>query len=296
MLRIVFFTENKWAFGTIHHSLCKLLYAQGINAEILDFFQQYSADEMRAIADRTDYFVTTPVGVGWLLNYGISPQQIKSVAHAQWDLLLSIQQTGLAVYDQLAGYAVVSNILQQKSAEFGITRIPVVTHVGIEFNRFYTEPSARLSAVGFAGALTSRNFAGEEIKRGNLVQQICADLALPLRLPQYHYLAMPSYYATVDCVIQASTEEGAGLPMMEAAAAGKFVLGTPVGYFEENVTGGGIQVPVAADDFVHQCKQWIVQARCSDHFYTMMCRQNQEYAREHYDWAKYLQDWVNFLY
>ena len=63
MKRVVFFTESKWAFGTIHYSLCRRLYERGITAEVLDFFQKYSQEEMAAISRHTDLFVTTPVGV-----------------------------------------------------------------------------------------------------------------------------------------------------------------------------------------------------------------------------------------
>lgn len=295
MKRIIFFTEGKWAFGTIHYSLCRRLFQYGINAELLDFFQQYHPDEMRCISQNTDYFVTTPVGVGWLLNYGIPPSKIISIAHAQWDILLSNSQIGTDIYDQLAGYAVVSNILLIKSQEFGVKRKPEVLHLGIEFDRFYQKPSDQLTRIGFAGAMESRNFAGQEIKRGRLVRDIASRTSTTFALPQYHYLAMPGFYANVDCVIQASIEEGAGLPMMEAAAAGRFCLGTPVGYFEETATGGGIQVPLEESAFVESCVDWVKKAQQNPQFYRMMCLQNQQYARDHYDWNVHIERWVNYF-
>ena len=295
MKRVVFFTESKWAFGTIHYSLCRRLYERGITAEVLDFFQKYSQEEMAAIGGHTDLFVTTPVGVTWLLEYGIKPSKIVSIAHAQWDILLSNSQIGTGIYDQLAGYAVVSNILRQKSQEFGVTRVPVVLHLGVEFDRFYQQPSRELNIIGFAGAYESRNFAGEEIKRGRLAQQVAERAGTGFRLPNAHYLAMPSFYAGVDAVIQASTEEGAGLPMMEAAAAGRFCLGTAVGYFAENVTGGGIQVPLDEADFVDSCVSWVEQARQNPQFYRMICEQTQAYARDHYDWGHHIAHWADYL-
>jgi glycosyltransferase involved in cell wall biosynthesis len=295
MKRIIFYTERLWAFGTIHYSLVKLLYQRGINAEVLDFYVPYTVPEMMAIQDTVDYFVTTPVGVGWLLNYGIVPEKIKSIAHAQWDILLSNSQIGTDIYHKLAGYAVVSNILKQKSQEFGVSRTPAVTHLGIEFDRFYRRPQGQLKTVGFAGAFESRNFAGEEIKRGRLVQQVCAELNLPLAVPKHHYLAMPKYYQGVDAVIMASTEEGAGLPMMEAAAAGKVTMGTPVGYYAENPAHVGIHLPLNEQEFVAQCSDHMHQIYNDSDLYLRLCTQNQEYARAYYDWSHHIDAWVNFL-
>lgn len=295
MKRIIFYTETRWAFGTIHYSLVKLLYQHGINAEVLDFYTQYSAAEMQAIQDSIDYFVTTPVGVGWLLNYGIVPEKIKSIAHAQWDMLLSKSQIGVSIYDQLAGYAVVSDTLKQKSEEFQIPRTPDVVHLGIEFDRFYSKPVSKLQTVGFAGAFEARNFAGEEIKRGRLVQQVCDQLTMPLILPKMHYLAMPKFYQSVDCVIMASTEEGAGLPMMEAAAAGRLTMGTPVGYYGETLHEHGIELPLNEQDFVKQCKAEITKYNLDSKLLTATCEANQQYARENWDWHKHIESWVNFL-
>lgn len=295
MKRIIFYTETKWAFGQIHYSLMKMLYQYGINAEVLDFFTQYPQTEMQSIQDRIDYFVTTPVGVGWLLNYGIAPEKIKSVAHAQWDILLSNSQIGTAVYDRLAGYAVVSNILKQKSAEFGVPRIPQVTHLGIEFDRFYAAPSKQLSVVGFAGAFESRNFAGQEIKRGRLVKQACDSLNIPIAVPQCHYLAMPRFYHNVDAVVMASTEEGAGLPMMEAAAAGRVTMGTAVGYYAENPDSIGIRLPLDENEFVAECQNKLNYFKLNPDQYQETCKRNQEYARYNYDWRYHIESWVNFL-
>ena len=295
MKKIIFYTENKWAFGQIHHSLVKLLYSHGVNAEVLDFYTQYTNHEMQCIQDHVDYFVTTPVGVGWLLNYRIRPEKIKSVAHAQWDILLSRSQIGTDIYYQLAAYGVVSETLKQKSLDFQIPRIPDVVHLGIEFDRYYAKPTGKLNTVGFAGAFEARNFAGEEIKRGRLVQQVCDHLMMPMILPKMHYLAMPAFYQSVDCVIMASTEEGAGLPMMEAAAAGRLTMGTPVGYYGETLHEQGIALPIDEQNFVKQCTAELNNYSRDSKLLTTMCEANQQYARENWDWHKHIDSWVEFL-
>ena len=294
MKKIVFFTETKWAFGQIHNSLCRRLFSHGINAEVLDFFTQYSATEMRDIDRHTDLFVTTPVGVGWLLNYGISPGKIVSIAHAQWDILLANSQIGTGIYQQLAGYGVVSNILKQKSEEFGVPVVPTVLQMGIEFDRYYQPPSLHLDVIGFAGAFESRNFAGEEIKRGRLVKEIASQTNSEFRTPACHYLAMSGFYGQVDCVFQASTEEGAGLPMMEAAAAGRLCLGTDVGYFSEHHSVG-IHLPTSEQGFVNVGAGFVRFFRDNPVLYQQECYNLQDYARENYDWSKHIEGWVSFL-
>jgi hypothetical protein len=293
---IVFYTETQWVFGQIHYSLCKRLYEYGLNCEVLDFYKQYSVEEMLAICEHTDYFVTTPVGVGWLLNYSVPAQKIKSVAHAQWDLLLGNQQTGLDIYSQLAGYGVVSTILQKKSLEFGISVTPTLLPMGIDFDRYYMPISSGLTTVGFAGAFEARNFFGQEIKRGILVQQAAEMAQLAFRRPQCHYLAMPRFYQSVDCVIQASTEEGAGFPMLEAAAAGRLTIGTLVGYYEQNCQrSGGLWAPTESHLFLRECVGYLNFYKNHPDQYIRRCKQIQEYASEYYRWERHLDSWAKFL-
>lgn len=292
MKRIVFYTENKWALGTIHFSLCKYLFSYGVNCEILDFTAGYSLEEMQSISETIDAFVTNYPSK--LINeYQISPEKIIFMAHGQWDILLCNSQTGINIYEQLAGYAVVSNILKQKSAEFGVCRVPQITHLGIEFDRFYHKPNTQINRMGFAGALESFNFAGQEIKRGKLVSQLSERLGIPLEIPQHHYLAMPKFYQNVDAIIMSSIEEGAGLPMMEAAAAGRLTLGTAVGYYAENPTG--IHLPLDQADFTSACCEHLIELRENPTLYQNLCESQQQYARDHYDWQHHIETWANFL-
>ena len=44
------------------------------------------------------------------------------------------------------------------------------------------------------------------------------------------HLAMPGYYGTIDCLMVSSTiNESCGLPLLEAAAAGRVPISTMVG-------------------------------------------------------------------
>lgn len=298
MRNIVFFTEPKWAFGSIHYSLCKLLYPYDINAEVLSWENKYSLDVMKRISERTDYFVTTPVGVIWLLQYGILPKQIISVAHGQWDILLAKSKIGLDIYKYIHKYGTVSDILKQKSIEFGVDVDISVVPFGIHFDRFYSKPSNQLKNIGMGGEFESQNFFGHEIKRGRLVKQLASNINLNfIQHDSGHYLSVPSYYNKLDAVLMASSEEGAGLPMMEAAAAGRLTLGTPVGYFEHHgALGGGIHLPIDEDNFVQKGTEILNFYKNNSDEYVKMCNSIQEYARENYNWdEKYVQKWAEFL-
>ena len=297
MRNIVFFTEAKWAFGTIHNSLCKELYKYGINAELLDWEKQYSTDEIHRIADNTDYFVTTPVGIAYLINYNFPLEKIISVAHGQWDILLAKNHLGLDIYHKTAKFGAVSRILKDKAKEFGV---PVECHevpFGIHFDRFYSKPCDTLESVAMAGAYESFNFYGQEIKRGRLTESAMYGTGLNYVKHKFqHYLTMPSFYRSIGCVVMSSSEEGAGLPMMEAAAAGRLTLGTPVGYFEHNApAGGGILLPIEENDFVKSLNQNLIHYKNNPQEYKQKCLDIQEFARENYDWSKHIEPWVNFL-
>ena len=43
--KILFYTENRWAFGSIHYGLCKELYKNGIHADVLDWSKPYTWEE-----------------------------------------------------------------------------------------------------------------------------------------------------------------------------------------------------------------------------------------------------------
>lgn len=297
MKKIIFFIENKWAFGSIHYSLCKELHKYGIDAELLDWDKTYEIDEMLNICDNIDYFVTTTVGIGFLLNYQIPLDKIIGVAHAQWDILLAAKNLGLNIFNKIHKYGVVSTILNIKSKEFGIARNPDIVPVGINFNRFYSDPSTSLRSAGIAGAYESYNFFGQEIKRGYLAKLAVNIADIEYKNHKfYHYLSMPSFYRSIDCIITASTEEGAGLPMMEAAAAGRLCIGTPVGYFETNgKMGGGIIASIDKDKFVNEVLDTLIYYKNNPKIYNKKCLDIQEYARENYDWSKHIESWVNFL-
>lgn len=298
MRKILFWFEDDWAFGTIHHALCKELYKYGIYANLLNWSRQLTAEEIKLLVDVYDLFVTKPDTAMILHLYGIPLEKIAAVSHAQWDYLVRQKEDGIEYYSRLYKFGAVSNILKQKAAEFGIKIIPEVLTMGIHFDLFYSKPTEKLISVGYAGAKQVSNFFGQEIKRGKLVEQIINNNSFLKLIQHKHYIwmAMPAYYNLIDSIVVSSTEEGAGLPSLEAAAAGRLVFSTPVGYFEEHgPKGGGVVLPIEQPAFEESLINSLIYYYNDSEAYRKKCLDIQEYARENYDWSKHIESWVSFL-
>ena len=297
-MRVLFYTQNRWAFGSIHHALAKELFKKNIYANLLDWTIAYSQEEYRLLNKTYDVFVTNPEAVVSLHHKGIPANKIVTIAHGQWDLLLARQNNGVDFFNHIRGYAVISEVLKNKSQEFGITRIPNITRLGIHFDHFYDSIHNELRIVGYAGQKECINFFKQEIKRAKLVEQATQNLA-GIQLVthgDYNHLCMPGYYKDIDCLIMASTEEAGGLPVMEAAAAGRLIMGTPVGYFEHNASkGAGIELPIDEQRFVVKAREHLEYYRDNPNQYRQQCKMSQEFAKENYDWSIVVDDWVKLL-
>ena len=296
MKQVVFFTETEWAFGVIHYELTKYLFGYGVNATVMPWNKQYSLLEVAELSDKIDYFVATPYGVAILIDsYQVAPEKCIAVAHARMDI--ECIMTFLPEYRaRLAGYAVVSDWLRQQSADLGVERIPAVTPVGINYKSFFAWPSRQLQTVGYAGAINPDNIH-RHIKRPWLVESATRAAGLELKIAHgYHnsWVTMPGYYKSVDCVIVASTEEGAGLPALEAAAAGKLVISTPVGIWLARADDSGHTVPIEETEFVRQTVELLNYYKNSPDEYQIKCAATQQHAGR-YDWANVIQSWVELF-
>jgi glycosyltransferase involved in cell wall biosynthesis len=283
MTKVLFFTQNRWAFASLYHGLSKELYKYGIYTNLLDYNFSYSAEEFGLLIDTYDYFVTQPDSIPLLINYKVPTEKIVTVAHAEWDVNLANTNNVHDVTNNYSihSYGVISDKLFDIVNSMGYNiKAKKVTN-GINFEAFYAKPSTSLKHVGFGGAMKSYNFAGQEIKRGNLVHAAVSQTGLNF-LPNgiYNYLSMPGYYKKVDAIVMASIEEACGLPMLEAAAAGKLCIGTPVGYFKENSkNGGGIAVDIEENKFLLQVADVLNYFKNNNQEYYKKCLDIQEYAR-----------------
>lgn len=299
MKKVLFFVENGWALGSIHHALSKELFKYKIYANLLDWCQIYTQEEIDFLNERYDFFVTLPTMANALLyNYRIDPKKIIIIAHEQTDLLIVLNQYGPQFFDQFYNYAVISNILKIKSKEFGIQREPKITKTGVHFDYFYSPVKNSLQTVGYGGAKLAHNYFAVDRKRGYLVEKCVQEVeGLELRGHKfYNHLCMPGYYNHIDCLIMSSLEDAGGLPAMEAAAAGRLVIGTPVGYFEDyGPIGGGVVVPIEEELFIKETKNNLLYYRDNPSEYKKKCEEIQEFARDNYDWSHKLEDWISIF-
>jgi glycosyltransferase involved in cell wall biosynthesis len=299
MKKVLFFTQNRWAFGSIHHALCKELYKFDIYANLLDWTVEYTRKEFDLLNDTYDFFVTMPDAVLQLhYKYGIPLEKIVSVAHAQWDVLLAKQQADFDFYPRLHKFSVISQVLKDKCNEWGISVNPMISKLGLHFDLFYGKPSTSLSKIGYGGSNEINNFFGQEIKRPKLIEEVIDGLEgfELVRHQFYNHMCMPAYYKSIDCIIMSSIEEAGGLPMMESAAAGRLCMGTPVGYFEHNSqNGGGILLPMDSESFVSNAKAALNYYKNNPEEYHKKCLDIQEYARYNYDWKYVIDGWIELF-
>lgn len=300
MSRIVFYIDSEWAFGQIHYELAKALYEKDIDASVLPWQHPYTYEEMSELASITDRFVTNPNGYATLRNdYNISAKQIIIVAHAMYDLHYLHDRNGVNAFNDAYQFIVVSEFLQGAAKNMGITREPTLLHLGINTRRYEVAPATFLKTIGIAGKYHRIDpHTGYDLKRGSLVAKCADELGLQLKVAEnYHnsFVTMAGFYATVDCVIVASTEEGAGLPALEAAAAGRLVISTPVGHWPELAgTEGGITVPIEEGAFVEQVLEILRTYQNDSTAFAKKCQAIQKHAAT-YDWARVIDDWANAL-
>jgi hypothetical protein len=295
MKKILFFTQDRWAFGSIHHGLVKELYKRGIYANLLSWSNSYSLDEFDYFNRTYDLFVTNPDAVLALHEYKIPLKKISTVAHGQWDILLAKQNATFDFYPELHSFGCISNVLVEKCKEWGFYTLPRVVELGIHFDLFYRKPSSTLKNIGYMASHEVKNFFGQEIKRGRLFDDIsraCTSLNFK-KHNFYHHLATPAVYSDLDAVIMTSSEEAGGLPMMECAAAGRLPIGTPVGYFEHNASkGGGILAPLEEKAFVEFTTHVLTFYQNNPEIYTDACFYFQQFARDNYDWSSKIDNWM----
>lgn len=299
MRKVLFYTQDRWAFAAIHHALEKELYKYGIYSNLLNWRLELAQEEWQLLNECYDLVVTNPEAVGAIHGAGIPANKIAAVAHGQWDMLLAKKESGEQdFYPHIHKFGVVSDVLKRKVVEHSISqRVPDVIPFGIHFDIFYRKVADSLRTVGYGGARTTQNFFGEEIKRAHLVSSVVS--MTPLQAVNhnfYNWMCMPSYYEKIDSLAVSSTEESAGLPALEAAAAGRLVLSTPVGYFEEHgPRGGGIVLPIEEKAYKEELFGALAHYHNNPDEYKKKCSEIQEYARENYDWKKHIEKWVQFL-
>jgi len=298
MKRIAFFTYNEWAFGSIHKALIKELYKNGIDSNIIDWNISYSREEFNAFMDTYDVFVTVPGNaITALLSYGVPYSSIIAIAHGRYDIQFGISEGN--DFNALRAYGGVSLDLSHFSQQNGINKEFYVVRNGINFNEFYRPVAEQLNVIGYSGVIEKDNPHSniKDWKRGYLVQDIASKTDTKLLLPSKRsHLAMSAYYKDIDCLMVSSTEqESCGLPLLEAAAAGRLPISTLTGINRDFDKPTGIILPMEEERYLSGGINSINLLKENPHLFNQLCTNAQEFARMHYDWSIVIGNWITLL-
>lgn len=296
--RVAFFTYVDRAFGSIHTALCKELYVYGIDADLIDWRSSYTVEDFAEFQAAYDLFVTNPgIPAHTLINdYHVREDQICAVAHGRNDLVQAVELGNDIT--SLAGFAGVGSSLQRFATDLGISRPMSLVRNGIQVDRFYRPIPHSLQVLGYGGMPDYHDEAtSSDCKRVNLAHSLGERLGLPLAsaYPR-HYLQMPTYYESVDAVIISSDEsEASGLPLMEAAAAGRLPISSRVGIVSEFPNPPGVVLPLSEHEFVDIGVEVLSVLIDDSAQFRLLCQDAQEFAFEHYDWKSVIDAWVELL-
>lgn len=300
--KILIFANTEWSNGRVYYDLSKLLYDKGYIIDILNWRVSYPSQQMNQMASYYDFILTGLDGIPVLVDiYGVPYEKIIGISHGiYYDLPLLVEKKGLEPLDKLANFGVVSYSMISESVIAGISRIPRVVSLGVNYSDFYTSVPTRLTTVGYATAMSHKTKNGIEKKRGELAQA-CAQAAGLAFSPAGTYdnpvsfHDMPDYYKRVDAVLMTSLIEAAGLPVLEAAAAGRLVIGTPVGHFPLTAyQGAGIIAPIEAEKFKAFTTATLRYYKENPTAYVEKCHAIQDSARK-FDWQYVIDEWIELI-
>lgn len=295
--KICFYSESKWALGAIHSGLCKQFREIGWIADLKSWENGYVIEQFQKEMENYDYIVTLPHGGTrpLLESYNIPKEKIIVVAHAEEDLINFIRHHGHpSALEGFAASAVVSDTLAASALTLGLSTPPRVVRLGVDTGLYRMPPAQRLDSVGYATVLERNNSFGVECKRGFLAREASEIAGLSFQeAGGLHYNELPSFYSSVGALILPSLQEGAGLPALEAAAAGRLVVGAPVGHFPRLAYEGlGILAPLDAMEFRRFAVSRLIYYKDNTSAYYDQCCSSQR-AAEQRDWRVVISDWID---
>jgi len=232
-MRILFFTEHTWAFGYIYHQVSKHLHAHGIDSDVLNWKNSYRIDEIQWALNTYDYILSPEISV-LIDDYQVPVGRLIFQPHGEPDLLYMIDNKGLLVFDEIAGFFSLSNSITNSAMTMGVTRVPYLTPQGIDCSRYNWPLPTSCQNVGYSAVMTRQNRYGVEINRGHLAQAATQKAGLNFyNIESVCWQSIPSFYNNIDAYLMSSLQEGAPVPPLEACASGRLVIGTPVGHWSE---------------------------------------------------------------
>jgi glycosyltransferase involved in cell wall biosynthesis len=299
--KFLVFGYTQWSHGRAYYDLAKLLHDRGYVLDILDWSVPHSVEAFAHLLSYYDFVISSLDGIQVLVDaYHVPYERIIALSHAEMDLYILIDQKGKAVFDRFAAFGAVGFNIFTRAALLGLTRLPQVVPYGIDLDEFHAEIPERLATVGYASSMTQLTIYGVEIKRGELAEACAREAGLDFKIAgstgdQISFHDMPAFYRSVDAVLMTSITEGDPYPVREAAAAGRLVIGTPVGHFPLRAyDGAGLIAPIEAEKFKAYTVAALRHYKENPAAYVEKCREIQAAARK-LDWRYAISDWIELL-
>ncbi|MBZ9747557.1 glycosyltransferase family 25 protein [Mesorhizobium sp. CO1-1-7] len=297
--KILVYGYTKWSHGRVYYDLARRLHACGFTIDILDW-QGNNNEHIGRIVGYYDLYLTALDGVPTLTDsYGIPCDKIVAISHHEFDMRMLIERKGIEIFDKFANYGVVSEYLYSASAMRGISRIPKVAPLGIDYQSFFSAVPERLTTVGYATSMSVTTY-GVEWKRGALAEAATQQAGLAFKVAgstasQISFHDMPEFYRSVDAVLSSSINESGPLSVMEGAAAGRLIIGTPVGHFPlKAYQGGGILAPIEAAKFEAFTAATLRYYKENTAAFVEKCHATREAARQ-FDWQYSIGEWIDLF-
>jgi len=142
-MRILFFTQGQWAFGSIHYELSKYAHERGHIFDVYDWSQPATIEMFSHFIKIYDYIVTSAGApeISLLLNdLRVPCEKLITVAHGEWDFNLLVQHNMINDVNKLAGFGVVSESLYSSALALHMSpRKPRILNVGITYHNLCDE-------------------------------------------------------------------------------------------------------------------------------------------------------------
>jgi len=296
-MKILFFVEPNWAFGTIHQEMVKHLSAAGWQADILSWLKGYEPQEVEHIMAQYDRVVTIASGLDVLVNqYRVPPEKVIVFNYSDYDIVKAQRENIAHLFDRVAGYGVPSHNLLSISLSLGIMRIPQVLPIGLTMGRYSGPVPSELRTVGYGTAMSRQNHYGVEFKRGSLAQECAAEAQLAFYpAHSYNYLAVPHYWQSVDCILASALYETAPIPQLEAAASGRLVLTSACGNTGELAALGIAElIPSNESQFRRVAVERLRWYKDNPNAFREKCEKARESVKC-FDWPVVLPQWMEFF-
>jgi hypothetical protein len=297
--KILVFGYPQWSHGRVYYDVSRILYQSGYLIDIINW-QIDHASYMGEVLQYYDFVMTSPDGVVNLANhYGVAFDRMIVVSHHEMDIRMLVEQKGCEIFSEFANYGAVSDFVYCASLIQGVRRAPRVTPLGVDFSEFYSELPEKLHRVGYASSMALSTF-GVDWKRGHLAETAAKGADLEFHVAgstgsQTSFHEMPQFYRSVDAVLSSSISEGGPLPVMEAAAAGRLVIGTPVGHYPlKAYQGGGMLAPVEPEKFVSFVSEILLHFKSRPDEFVEKCRSIRDAARK-FDWQYSIDAWADLI-